>query len=97
MLPLFVCSLGVFAAASFVGLSAAQIGIANATRIDRGAAMAVYFSAYYAFGAVAGYVPGLLWERAGWTGTALLSLGITAVSIVTVLATGRRARAEPTG
>ena len=89
ILPLFIASLGLFAAASFAGFAAAQVGVGDATPTDRGAATAVYFSAYYACGAVAGYLPGLLWESAGWTGTALLALGVLGASVAAVLATSR--------
>jgi MFS transporter, YNFM family, putative membrane transport protein len=86
---LFVCSLALFAAASFAGFTAAQIGVAESTDTDRGAASAVYFSIYYVFGAAAGYVPGLLWEGSGWTGIALISMGVLVFSAVAVLLADR--------
>jgi YNFM family putative membrane transporter len=64
MLPaLAVTTLGMFA-----GVTAAQLGLAAAGPADRGVASAIYFSFYYGGGALAGFLPGLGWERWGWPG-----------------------------
>ena len=39
------------------GVTAAQLGIADATSIDRGTASAIYYSLYYLTGALGGYLP----------------------------------------
>ncbi len=52
----------------FTGVTAAQLGLAEAGPSDRGVASAIYFSFYYGAGALAGFVPGLGWEEWGWPG-----------------------------
>ena len=52
------------------GVTAAQLGVAEASDVDRGTASALYFSIYYSVGAVGGYLPGLAWERFHWIGVA---------------------------
>ncbi|MEO8688020.1 MAG: MFS transporter [Solirubrobacteraceae bacterium] len=61
----------------FTGVTAAQLGLAEAGPSDRGVASAIYFSFYYGAGALAGFVPGLGWEAWGWPGV----LAITAPSL----------------
>ena len=57
-------------------MTAAQLGVAASTRVDRGAASAIYFSVYYTVGAAAAYVPGLAWEAWAWPGVAVLGLAV---------------------
>jgi YNFM family putative membrane transporter len=76
-----VLGLALFALGNFAGVTSAQIGVATSTRADRGAASAVYFSVYYATGAVGAYVPGLAWEAWGWTGVVAVGLAALAVAI----------------
>ena len=72
----FCCS-GVFvsqaAASSYVGLAA---------RRARSAATGLYVTFYYLGGSVGAVVPGLIWDKAGWTGCALL---VVAVQIAAAL------------
>lgn len=75
VMPALAIGLGAVALANFAGVTAAQLGVAEASAVDRGVASAVYFSLYYTTSAVGGYVPGLAWQAWGWTGVALLSLG----------------------
>jgi YNFM family putative membrane transporter len=63
LLGLAVLTLGMF-----TGVTAAQLGLAEAGPSDRGVASAIYFSFYYGAGALAGFVPGLGWEEWGWLG-----------------------------
>ncbi len=71
----------------FAGYTAAQLGVGDVARTDRGAASAFYFSAYYATGALGAYLPGLAWERWGWggiLGTDALALGVAAVALASL-------------
>lgn len=86
-LPTLVVGLAFITIANWGGVTAAQLGVASATDVDRGAASAVYFSIYYLTGAVAGYLPGLAWERYGWDGVAIMGLSALALA-ATVLALG---------
>ena len=70
------------AGAMFTGYTATQLGVSDVARIDRGAATALYFSIYYASGALGAYVPGLAWERFGWGGVAFVGLGALIVAAV---------------
>ena len=52
VLPLLVLGLACVASAMFAGVTAAQLGISDVARVDRGAATALYFSIYYTLGAL---------------------------------------------
>jgi YNFM family putative membrane transporter len=88
-----VPALALITAAMFGGVTAAQLGVAGSTATDRGVASAVYFTIYYACGALGGYVPGLAWQAWGWTGVATLSLCVVGAAGLALAATGLRARA----
>jgi MFS transporter, YNFM family, putative membrane transport protein len=88
-LPTLVVGLAFVTLANWGGVTAAQLGVAAASSVDRGTASAVYFSVYYFTGAIGGYVPGLAWEHFQWTGvavTAWVALGAAA----SILVLGRR-------
>ena len=85
-LPTLVLGLALVTVANWAGVTAAQLGVAAATDVDRGAASGVYFSLYYLTGAVGGYLPGLAWERFRWNGvasTGLVALALAAVALRT--------------
>jgi MFS transporter, YNFM family, putative membrane transport protein len=92
-LPLLVAGLALFALANFAGVTATQIGVAEATEQHRGVASALYYSTYYVAGGLGGYLPGRAYEAFGWSGVIVLALVGFAVGIgaLTVLA-GREAR-----
>jgi predicted MFS family arabinose efflux permease len=62
----------------FSGATAAQIGVATASKSDQGTASAIYYSCYYTCGAVAAYVPGVAWQWWGWPGVTGVTLGVLA-------------------
>jgi MFS transporter, YNFM family, putative membrane transport protein len=66
----------------FTGVTAAQLGVSAAGDADRGVASAVYFTLYYAAGALAGFVPGLAWQHHGWPGVAVLALAALALGLL---------------
>lgn len=80
-----VIGLAAFTLANFAGVTAAQVGIAEATDVDRGAATAVYYSLYYASGALGGYLPGLAWQAWHWNGVALVGLSVLSVGAITLV------------
>ncbi|HEV3403408.1 MAG TPA: MFS transporter [Gaiellaceae bacterium] len=88
-LPSLVIGLAFVTLANWSGVTAAQLGVAAASDVDRGTASAVYFSLYYLTGAVGAYVPGLAWERYRWTGVALTGWVALALA-ATVLALGAK-------
>ena len=71
-----VVGLAAVALGNFAGVMAAQIGVSDASKVDRGAASAVFFSFYYASGALGGYLPGLAWQAWHWNGVALAGFGV---------------------
>jgi YNFM family putative membrane transporter len=84
-LPTLVLGLALVTLANWAGVTAAQIGVAAASDVDRGTASALYFSLYYFTGAVGGYLPGVAWERWGWQG--VVTTGWIALALAaTVLA-----------
>lgn len=72
----------------FGGVTATQLGLAEAGPADRGVASAIYFSFYYGAGALAGFVPGLAWEAWAWPGVVAVSATALAAGAVAL----RRAR-----
>jgi YNFM family putative membrane transporter len=62
----------------FGGVTAAQLGLADAGRADRGTASAIYFSCYYGAGALAAILPGLAWEQWAWPGV----VAVTAAALL---------------
>ncbi len=85
-LPTLVLGLALVTLANWAGVTAAQIGVAEASNVDRGTASALYYSLYYFSGALGGYLPGLAWERFGWegvvaTGGVALALAATALAL----------------
>jgi YNFM family putative membrane transporter len=87
---LLAVGLALATAGMFAGATAAQVGVASATRDDRGTASAVYFSVYYVAGGLGGYLPGLAWEAWAWNGVVLVGLAAIAIGAVAMAALGRR-------
>ncbi len=91
VLPLLVLGLACVASAMFAGVTAAQLGISDVARVDRGAATALYFSIYYGLGALGAYVPGVAWQEWGWHGvvvTGLIALTVAVVGLAAAVARG---------
>jgi MFS transporter, YNFM family, putative membrane transport protein len=84
-----VPALAILAAAMFAGVTAAQLGSATSTSADRGVASAMYFSVYYASGALGGYLPGLAWERWHWDGVVGGCLVVLGAALVLLTAHAR--------
>jgi YNFM family putative membrane transporter len=66
----------------FTGVTAAQLGVSSAGDADRGTASAVYFTFYYVAGALAGFIPGLAWEKWDWPGVAILALAVLGLGVI---------------
>ena len=91
-LPLVLAGLALVTLGNFSGVTAAQLGVAEATEQDRGLASALYFSSYYLAGSIGGYVPGLAFERWEWPGVAALALGAYAVGAAAIMRGARAGR-----
>jgi MFS transporter, YNFM family, putative membrane transport protein len=84
-LPVTVLGLAILAAAGFSGFTAFQLGLAATAGRNRGVASALYYSVYYSAGAVAGYLPGLAWERWAWPGVVGAALAVFVVGSAVLL------------
>ena len=84
-LVLVIIGLGLVILAAFTSQTAAALGQGTSTETDKGLASAIYFSMYYAAGSIAGYVPGLAWERFGWGGVASAALGSYALGLAAAI------------
>lgn len=87
-LPAVVAPLAVLTVAMFSGATAAQIGVATASKSDQGTASAVYYSCYYTCGAVAAYLPGFAWQWRGWPGVTGVAPGALAPATAILLLAG---------
>jgi YNFM family putative membrane transporter len=77
--------LGLVALGNFAGVTAAQLGVAEATNVDRGAASAIYFGVYYTTGAFGAYMPGLAWQAWEWNGVAGVGLAVVGAAAALVV------------
>jgi YNFM family putative membrane transporter len=84
-LPAVIAALAVLTLAMFSGATAAQIGVATASKSDRGSASAIYYSCYYTGGAFAAYLPGVAWQWWGWPGVTGVALGVLAPAAAILL------------
>jgi len=87
LLPTLALGLALLTLSMFGGATALQLGVVSSSVTDRGAATALYFSVYYASGALGAYLPGLAWQAWGWSGVA--ACGIGAVASATILLSRR--------
>ena len=85
LLPTLAIGLALLTVSMFSGATALQLGVVSSSVSDRGAATALYFSVYYASGALGAYLPGLAWQAWGWSGVAACGLG--AATAATILLT----------
>lgn len=79
-----VAGLALLAVGGFALAPATQIGVSESTEADRGLASAVYYSSYYLCSGLGAFVPGIVWERAGWGGVTALCAGVMAVPLLVV-------------
>jgi YNFM family putative membrane transporter len=89
-LPTLALGLSLLTVAMFAGVTALQLGVTSASDVDRGAASAVYFSIYYASGAIGGWLPGLAWQTWQWNGVATVGLAAIAVAALALATTATR-------
>lgn len=71
-LPVVIFGLATFIVAAFVCQSAATNHVLRVAKFARSSANGLYMSLYYLGGAAGSVLPGVVWERAGWTPTVAL-------------------------
>ena len=84
-LPLVIVGLALVMLSAASGQVSAALGQGTSTETNKGLASALYFSAYFTAGALAGYLPGLAWEGFGWNGVATAAFGTYAAGLLAVL------------
>lgn len=92
-LAVVLLGLGLVSVGAFALVPAAQIGVSEASDADRGLASAMHFSTYYSCSALGAYLPGIAWEREGWSGVVLVgSLALTVPLLVLAAQLARAGR-----
>jgi len=79
-LPSVIVGLALVSTGVFVAQAAASSYIGVVTKEDRGLAVGLYSTCYYAGGSMGGVLPGLFWDAGGWTACVAM---IMAVQVVT--------------
>jgi YNFM family putative membrane transporter len=82
VLPIVLVGLGLLTLGMFSTLPAANLYLGEQALTAKGTAASMYLSLYYFGGSVGAVLPGLLLERTGWPGVALLCVGMTLVSLI---------------
>jgi predicted MFS family arabinose efflux permease len=80
-LPAIVCGLAMVATGVFVSQATASSYIGRVTTEDRGLAVGLYSSCYYAGGSLGGALPAVFWSTGGWSACVAL---VVAVQLATV-------------
>jgi MFS family permease len=80
-LPFVVAGLALVGSGVFIAQATASSYIGTATRNDRGLAVGLYSSCYYAGGSLGGALPAFFWNAGGWRACVLL---VIAVQVLTV-------------
>ena len=71
-MPAIVAGLAMVATGVFVSQATASSFIGSVTADDRGLAVGLYSSCYYAGGSLGGALPALFWTTGGWTACVVL-------------------------
>jgi MFS family permease len=81
-LPLIVAGLALVATGVFVAQATTSSYIGAVTQQDRGLAVGLYSTFYYAGGSLGGALPALVWDTAGWAGCVLLVMAVQAATLL---------------
>ena len=96
-LLVLILALSLMAIAMFGGATSVQVGVARSNPDSPGLASAFYFSVYYGAGALGGWLPGIAWQDAGWSGVVLMTmLVLVAALVASVVRPARRMLAAAT-
>jgi predicted MFS family arabinose efflux permease len=81
-LPAIVAGLAMVATGVFVSQATASSYIGSVTPDDRGLAVGLYSSCYYAGGSLGGALPALFWNRGGWAACVALVIAVQCGTLV---------------
>jgi len=84
-LPAIVAGLALVGTGVFVAQATASSYIGAVTREDRGLAVGLYSTCYYAGGSLGAALPALFWNAGGWTACVLLVMGLQAATVALAL------------
>lgn len=92
-LPLVVLALVVLVLGTFTAQAVAPAFVNASARTAKGSASSLYLASYYLGGTLGSVLPGLAWERAGWTGVVVSCIAAAAVGLLAnALLCGRPSR-----
>jgi predicted MFS family arabinose efflux permease len=81
-LPFVVVGLALVATGVFIAQATTSSYIGAVTQQDRGLAVGLYSTFYYAGGSLGGALPAFVWDTAGWAGCVLLVIGVQAATLL---------------
>ena len=84
-LPSIIAGLALVGTGVFIAQAAASSYIGAVTQEDRGLAVGLYSTCYYAGGSVGGALPALFWVAGGWTACVLLVMAVQAATVTLAL------------
>jgi MFS transporter, YNFM family, putative membrane transport protein len=76
-----IVGLALIAAGVFIAQATASSYIGAATAEDRGLAVGLYSTSYYAGGSAGGSLPAVMWNTGGWPATVMLVMMVQAVTL----------------
>jgi MFS transporter, YNFM family, putative membrane transport protein len=76
-----IVGLALIAAGVFIAQATASSYIGAATAEDRGLAVGLYSTSYYAGGSAGGSLPAVMWNTGGWPATVMLVMVVQAVTL----------------
>lgn len=80
-LPLIIAGLALVGSGVFIAQATASSYIGTVTRDDRGLAVGLYSSWYYAGGSLGGALPALFWNAGGWRACVMFVMAVQALTV----------------
>jgi MFS family permease len=84
-LPLVIVGLALVGSGVFVAQATASSYIGRVTSDDRGLAVGLYSSCYYAGGSLGGALPSLFWTAGGWRACVALVIAVQALTVLVAM------------
>jgi MFS transporter, YNFM family, putative membrane transport protein len=93
-LPAIIVGLAMVATGVFISQATASSYIGTVTREDRGLAVGLYSTFYYAGGSMGGALPALFWTRGGWVACVVLVMMVQVATAAIALRSWRQGDRE---
>jgi predicted MFS family arabinose efflux permease len=91
-LPSIIAGLALVGTGVFIAQATASSYIGAVTHEDRGLAVGLYSTCYYAGGSLGGALPALFWNAGGWTACVVLVMAVQATTVTLALRFWRHTR-----